>query len=139
MNSQMQTVDTNNRNVIPNVATKIKNLSATKQVYLKLIIQMFPFLNNLLLCEYANQLIILLQNLINIQKCPTLAEFETGLISVLITYIFDIHQLIDGHLDLEQYETRHKNLTIINARITAYATYYDKQGIDDLKKTLLLV
>ena len=139
MNSQMQNVDTNNRNVIPNVATKIKNLSATKQVYLKLIIRMFPFLNNQSLCEYANQLIILLQNLINIQKCPTLAEFETGLTSVLITYIFDMHELIDGRLDLQQYEARHKNLTTINAQITEYATYYDKQGIDELKKTLLLV
>ena len=140
MNSQTYTLDTNsNSNVIPNVATKIRNLSATKQVYLKLIIQMFPFLNNDLLCEYANQLIIMLQNLINIRKCPTLAEFEDGLMSVLITYIFDIYQLIDKNLDLEKYEPRHKNLTVINAQISDYVAYYDKQGVDELKKTLFLV
>jgi hypothetical protein len=136
---QPSTLETNNRNVIPNVAIKIRDMSATKQVYLKLIIQMFPFLKNQLLCEYANQLIILLQNLINIHNCPTLTEFEDGLTSVLVTYIFDMNELIKGHLNLQQYEPRHKNLTTINKQIAYYITYYDKQGIDDLKKILLLV
>lgn len=140
MNMQTPTLETNkNSNVIPNVATKIRNMSATKQVYLKLIIQMFPFLKNQLLCEYANELIILLQNLINIHNCTTLVEFEDGLTSVLVTYIFDMNELIKGHINLEKYEPRHKNLSTINKQIAYYITYYDKEGIDDLKKILLLV
>ena len=54
--------------IIPNVATKIKELSATKQVLLKMIIQLFPFLKDPIKQVYANEFVILLQNIINIHK-----------------------------------------------------------------------
>ena len=125
--------------VIPDISTKIRDLSATKLTYLKMIIQMFPFLKNNLLCDYANQLIILLQNLININNHTTLNELENGLTSVLITYIFDINELIKEQLDLNKYEPRHKNLTAINQQINYYMNNYDRKSIDELKAILLLI
>ena len=125
--------------IIPNISTKIRDLSATKLTYLKMIIQMFPLLNNNALCDYANQLIILLQNLININNHSVLTELETGLTSVLITYIFDIHELVKDQLNLEKYEPRHKNLSAINQQINYYMNNNDRQSLDELKATLLLI
>lgn len=125
--------------IIPNISTKIRDLSATKLTYLKMIIQMFPLLKNNMLCEYANQLIILLQNLININNHSVLTELETGLTSVLITYIFDINELIKDQLNLEKYEPRHKNLSAINQQINYYMNNNDRQSLDELKATLLLI
>ena len=124
---------------IPNISMKLRDLSATKLTYLKMIIQMFPFLKNNLLCDYANQLIILLQNLININNHSVLIELETGLTSVLITYIFDIHELVKEQLNLEKYEARHKNLSAINQQINYYMNNNDRQSLDELKATLLLI
>jgi hypothetical protein len=128
-----------NETIIPNISIKIKELSATKLTYLKMIIQMFPFLKNKLLCEYANQLIILLQHLININTHALLTELEVGLTSVLITYIFDINELIKGQLNLEKYEPRHKNLSAINQQINYHMNNNDRQSLDELKATLLLI
>ena len=124
---------------IPNISGKIRDLSATKLTYLKMIIQMFPLLNDNLLCDYANQLVILLQNLININKHSLLTELETGLTSVLLTYIFDINELIKDQLDLSKYEPRHKNLSAINQQINYHMNNYDQQALDELKENLLLI
>jgi hypothetical protein len=124
---------------IPNISTKIRDLSATKLTYLKMIIQMFPLLKNNLLCDYANQLIILLQNLINVNNHSLLVELENGLTSVLVTYIFDINELLKEQLDLNKYESRHKNLSAINQQINYYMNNYDRKAIDELKSTLLLI
>jgi hypothetical protein len=132
-------MNSNTNPVIPNISTKIRDLSATKLTYLKMIIQMFPLLNNNLLCDYANQLIILLQNLININNHTVLCDLENGLTSVLITYIFDINEILNGQVDLNKYESRHKNLSAINQQINYYMNNYDRQAIDELKATLLLI
>jgi hypothetical protein len=126
-------------NIIPDISTKIRDLSATKLTYLKMIIQMFPLLKNNLLCDYANQLIILLQNLINIHNHYVLTDLENGLTSVLVTYIFDINELLKKQLDLKKYEPRHKNLTAINQQINYYVNNNDRQSLDVLKATLLLI
>jgi hypothetical protein len=124
---------------IPNISTKIRDLSATKLTYLKMIIQMFPLLKNNVFYEYANQLIILLQNLINVHNHYVLTELEVGLTSVLITYIFDINELVKDQLNLEKYEPRHKNLSAINQQINYYMNNNDQQSLDELKSTLLLI
>ena len=128
-----------NSQTIPDISTKIRDLSATKLTYLKMIIQMFPLLKNNLLCDYANQLIILLQHLINVNNHTTLCDLENGLTSVLITYIFDINELLKKQLDLNKYEPRHKNLTAINQQINYYMNNYDRKSIDELNATLLLI
>lgn len=123
---------------IPNISSKIRDLSATKLTYLKMIMQLFPLLNNDVLCDYANQLVILLQNLINVNKHSVLAELETGLTSVMLTYIFDIHELLKGQLNLEKYQPRHKNLSAINQQINYHMNNYDRQALDELKANLFL-
>jgi hypothetical protein len=128
-----------NSQTIPNISSKIRDLSATKLTYLKMIIQMFPLLKNNMLCDYANQLIILLQNLINIHNHSVLIELEVALTSVLITYIFDINELIKDQLNLGKYEPRHKNLSAINQQINYHMNNNDKQLLDELKATLLLI
>lgn len=128
-----------NSQTIPNISSKIRDLSATKLTYLKMIIQIFPLLNDNLLCDYANQLVILLQNLINVNKHSVLSDLETGLTSVMLTYIFDINELIKGHLNLEKYEPRHKNLSAINQQINYYMNNNDRQSLDELNATLLLI
>ena len=125
--------------IIPDISTKIRDLSATKLTYLKMIIQMFPLLKNNLLCDYANQLIILLQNLINVNNHSVLCDLENGLTSVLITYIFDINELLKGQLDLNKYEPRHKNLLAVNQQINYHMNNYDRKAIDELNATLLLI
>ena len=132
-------LENNSDYVIPNVTTKIKELTATKQVYLKFIIQLFPFLKNQVLCDYANELIILLQNLINIDKNTTLFELEDGLTSALVTYIYDIADLIGGQLDLEKYQPRHQNLTAINQQVDYHMKTNDFKGLVELKMNLFLV
>jgi hypothetical protein len=124
---------------IPNISSKIRDLSATKLTYLKMIMQLFPLLNNDVLCDYANQLVVLLQNLINVNKHSVLAELEPGLTSVMLTYIFDIHELLKGQLNLEKYQPRHKNLSAINQQINYHMNEYDRQALDELKATLLLI
>lgn len=135
MNSQTNSTNS----TIPNISIKIRDLSATKLTYLKMIIQMFPLLKNNLLCDYANQLIILLQNLINVNNHSVLVELENGLTSVLVTYIFDINELLKEELDLNKYESRHKKLSAINQQINYYMNNYDRKAIDELKTTLLLI
>jgi hypothetical protein len=104
-----------------------------------MIMQLFPLLNNDVLCDYANQLVVLLQNLINVNKHSVLAELEPGLTSVMLTYIFDIHELLKGQLNLEKYQPRHKNLSAINQQINYHMNEYDRQALDELKATLLLI
>jgi len=124
---------------IPNISSKIRDLSATKLTYLKMIIQLFPLLNDNLLCDYANQLVTLLQNLINVNKHSVLIDLETGLTSVMLTYIFDINELNKGQLNLEKYESRHKNLSAINQQINYHMNNYDREALDELKANLFLI
>lgn len=136
MNDQLEN---NSEYVIPDISTKIKDLTATKQVYLKFIIQMFPFLKDDILGNYANELIILLQNLINIHKNEILFELEDGLTSALVTYIYDIYDIIGGRLDLEKYLPRHQNLTAINQQVDYHMKTNDFKGLVQLKMNLFLV
>lgn len=124
---------------IPDITTKIKALAATKQVYLKFIIQLFPLLKKPLLCEYANEFVILLQNLINIHQNKILFELEDALSSVLVTYIYDIADLIGGRLNLKKYEPRHQNLVIINKQTDYHMKHNNSQGLAELKINLFLI
>jgi hypothetical protein len=124
---------------IPDIATKIKELSATKLVLLKMIIQMYPMSNDPILSVYAQPMIKLLQSIINIHKNSTLLELEDGLTSVLVTYIFDINELIKGQLNLEKYEPRHKNLVAMHQQIDYHIKQNDLYNLAELKATLFLI
>ncbi len=124
---------------IPDIATKIKELSATKLVLLKMIMQMYPMSLDPLTKVYARPMIKLLQCIINIHKNATLFELEDGLTSVLVTYIFDINELIKGHLNLEKYELRHNNLIAIHRQIDYHLKNDDLYRLSELKATLFLI
>lgn len=126
--------------IIPNVATKIKELSATKQVLLKMIIQLFPFLKDPIKQVYANEFVILLQNIINIHKNDILVDLEDALTSVLITYIFDMDELVKGRLIVEKYEPRHQNLSAINQQVDFYTKHdNDRLGLAELREKMFLI
>ena len=125
--------------IIPDIAKKIKELSATKLVLLKMIMQMYPMSIDPLTKVYARPLIKLLQSIINIHKNATLFELEDALTSVLVTYIFDINELIKGHLDLEKYEPRHNNLMAMHHEIDYHLKNDNLSRLSDLKATLFLI
>ena len=134
-----QTLKFESNHVIPDIAIKIKELSATKQVLLKMIMQMYPMSNDPILCVYAGPMIRLLQSIINIHKFEVLFELEDGLTSVLVTYIYDINDLIKGQLNIEKYEPRHNNLMAIHKQIDYCLKHNDLYNLAELKSTLLLI
>ena len=136
MNNQLESESVS---IIPDIAKKIKELSATKHVLLKMIMQMYPMSIDPVLSVYARPMIKLLQRIINIHKNQILFELEDGLTSVLITYIFDINELIKGQLNLEKYELRHKNLVAVHHQIDYHLKNDDMYNLAELKSTLFLI
>lgn len=134
-----QTLNNTSNYVIPDIATKIKELSATKLVLLKMIINMYPMLSDPILDDYACPLIWLLQSIINIQKNQILTELEDGLTSVLITYIFDMNELTKGLLNLEKYEPKHKILVEVREQIDYHTTNNYRLGLEELKERLFQI
>ena len=100
---------------------------------------LFDLLNNPQLKKYAIPFIHLLQKIINIQNDAILLELEDTLSYILITYIYDLTNLLNGQLDLTQYEAKHKNLVIIHTRINDLLLNYDPYDIAVLKEELLLI
>ncbi len=122
-----------------NIVDKIKDLSALKLSYIQLIMQLFNLLNDQTLKKYAIPLIHLLQKIINIQNDAILLDLEDAMSSVLITYIYDLTNLLNGKLDLIQYEPRHKNLLIIHMRINDLLLNYDQYDMTILKEDLFII
>jgi hypothetical protein len=133
------------QNMIPiettnlNIADKINNLSGVKLSYIQFIMQLFDLLNDQILKKYAIPFIHLLQKIINIQNNAILLQLEDALSSVLITYIYDLTNLLNGHLDLIQYEGKHKNLLIIHMRINDLLLNYDETEMTILKEELFII
>ena len=125
--------------IIPDIARKIKEMSATKQTYLKFIINLFPFLKDPIKQVHANEFVILLQNLINIHKNEILFALEDAITSVLVTYIFDMDELIKTQLDLDKYEPKHNNLVTINQQIAYYMKHHDRLGLEELREKMFLI
>jgi hypothetical protein len=122
-----------------NIAYKIKELSAVKQTYLLFIIQLFDLLKDNVLKEYAIPLIQLLQKIINIQNDTILLELEDALSSVLITYMAELNDLLNGKLDLFKYVSKHNNLISIHIYIDHLLVNYDQYTMLILKYELFLI
>ena len=131
--------ETESAGIIPDIVSKIKELSATKQVLLKMIMQLYPMSVDPNLSIYARPMIKLLQSIINIHKNDVLSELEDALTSVLVTYIFDITDLIKGKLNLEKYEPRHNNLAAVHQQIDYCLKNNDLHRMAELKATLFLI
>jgi hypothetical protein len=124
--------------IIPDIARKIKEMTYLKQTYLKYIINLFPFLKDPIKQVYANQLILLLQNLINIHKNEILFGLEDALTSVLISYIFEMDELIKGNEPIFE-QIRQQNLITINQQIAYYMKHHDRLGLEQLREKMFLI
>jgi hypothetical protein len=57
----------------------------------------------------------------------------------MLTYIFDISEVINERFDIEKYNDRHQNLIRINKEIEHQVNNYDPCYLNDFKQTLLKV
>jgi hypothetical protein len=116
----------------------ISELSDIKIKYMNLMFRLAQ-VKNPLFNEHICQLMKLLKNAINIEKNPILEELNVCFTSLMLTYIFDITELISQQLDMEKYTDRHQNLIRINAHIDHQIKNCDYYCLSELKQTLLNV
>jgi len=117
---------------------KISELSDTKTRYVYYIIKLSQ-IKNLLLMEQINQLIKFIRKAINIDKNPVFEELDECFTSLMLSYIYDIDDLLRNELDIEKYNDRHQNLIRINEQIEYQVKNYDPYSLNELKQTLLNV
>ena len=117
---------------------KISELSDTKTRYVYYIIKLSQIKNPLLM-EQINQLIKFLRKAINIDKNRVFEELDECFASLMLSYIYDIDDLLCDVLDIEKYNDRHQNLIRINEQIEYQVKNYDLYSLNELKQTLLNV
>jgi len=121
---------------------KLSDLSDTKTKYVYYMFQLAQVKKPKLM-EYVYQLMILLRYAINIKKDPVLEELDECFTSLMLTYIFDISELINQQInnptDIEKYKDRHDNLIRINKEIEHQVNNYDPCYLNEFKQTLLKV
>jgi len=117
---------------------KLSDLSDTKTKYVYYMFQLAQVKKPKLM-EYVYQLMILLRYAINIKKDPVLEELDECFTSLMLTYIFDISELINNPTDIEKYNDRHQNLIRINKEIEHQVNNYDPCYLNEFKQTLLKV
>jgi hypothetical protein len=113
------------------IKQKISELSDNKIKYINLMFQLVK-VKNRLLTEHISELMKLLINAINIKKNQILEELDKCFTSLMISYIFDIYDVINDRLDIEKYNDRHQNLIRINKQIEYQVKNYDFYNLNDL-------
>jgi hypothetical protein len=121
---------------------KLSDLSDTKTKYVYYMFQLVQVKNPKLM-EYVCQLMTLLRYAINIKKDPVLEELDECFTSLMLTYIFDISELINQQINeptnIEKYNDRHQNLIRINKEIEHQVNNYNSYYLNEFKQTLLKV
>ena len=121
---------------------KLSDLSDTKTKYVYYMFQLAQVKKPKLM-EYVCQLMTLLRYAINIKKDPVLEELDECFTSLMLTYIFDISELINQQInnptDIEKYKDRHENLIRINKEIEHQVNNYNSFYLNEFKQTLLKV
>lgn len=117
---------------------KLSGLSDTKTKYVYYMFQLAQVKNPKLI-EYVCQLMTLLRYAINIKNDAVLEELDECFTSLMLTYIFDINELIHNPIDIEKYNDRHQNLIRINKEIEYQVSNYDPCYLNEFKQTLLKV
>ena len=121
---------------------KLSDLSDTKTKYVYYMFQLVQVKNPKLM-EYVCQLMTLLRYAINIKKDTVLEELGECFTSLMLTYIFDISELINQQIneptDIEKYNDRHQNLIRINKEIEHQVNNYNSYYLNEFKQTLLKV
>jgi hypothetical protein len=98
---------------------KIMELPMLKQQYVLIMIRLASVQEEKYKL-YAEALCILLRNIINYDNNEMLSRLADPLESVLISYFFDQHDLLNKQLNAEVYEVKHKNLLAINDQVNHY-------------------
>lgn len=117
---------------------KISELSDTKTKYIYYIFQLEQ-VKKPLLKEYVCHLMKLLRYAINIENNHVLEELDECFRSLILTYIFDINDLINDRLNIENYTDRHHNLVRINNIVEYQLKNYNSSYLNEFKQTLLKV
>lgn len=73
--------------------------------------------NNPELAPYITPMLELLANNLNMHKDPILTQLKIKLEELLLTYIFDMGEMIQNTIDLERYQDRHLSLVCLNGHI----------------------
>ena len=120
------------------IKQKISELSDIKIKYINLMFQLVK-VKNTLLTEHISQLMKLLINAINIKKDPILEELDECFASIMLTYIFDIYDLINDRLDIKKHNDKHQKLISINILIEQQIINYNPYYLNELKQTYLNV
>jgi hypothetical protein len=119
---------------------KLSDLSDTKTKYVYYMFQLVQVKNPKLM-EYVCQLMTLLRYAINIKKDPVLEELDECFTSLMLTYIFDISELINQQINeptnIKKYNDRHQNLIRINKEIEHQVNNYNSYYLNEFKQTLL--
>ena len=117
---------------------KLSGLSDTKTKYVYYMFQLAQVKNPKLI-GYVCQLMTLLRYAINIKNDNVLEELYECFTSLMLTYIFDINDLINNPTNIEKYNDRHQNLIRINKEIEYQVSNYDPCYLNEFKQTLLKV
>jgi hypothetical protein len=133
MSTQTENMSNSNK-----IKQQISKLSDIKIKYINFMFQLAK-IKNPLLTEQVCQLMKLVRKSINIEKCDILKELDECFTSLMVSYIFDINDLLRNQLDIEKYADKHQNLIRINNQIDYQIKNYDPYSLNELKKTLLNV
>ena len=134
-----------NQNLNNSIET-LTNLNGLNKIYLNYIINLLLFKSNVHeLNDYAKQFIILLKHIINIDNNLLVAELKPNLDSILVTYIYDLSELLNNSLNINDINClkRYQNLVIANKNIIEIVKNYNQYGeyicqdVNILKKMLL--
>ena len=118
-----------------------KIITALKQTYVSYIIELTKVTN---ICpeinDYAKQFIILLKHIINYTDNWILNELSDNLESILVVYIYDLTQLLQNKLKLDNIvsEKRYQNLTLANKYVIDILKTYKSRDEMGYKELVLL-
>ncbi len=118
-----------------------KIITALKQTYVSYIIELTKVTN---ICpeinDYAKQFIILLKHIINYTDNWILNELSDNLESILVVYIYDLTQLLQNKLKLDNIvsEKRYQNLVLANKYVIDILKTYKTRDEMGYKELVLL-
>jgi hypothetical protein len=118
-----------------------KIITALKQTYVSYIIELTKIKN---ICpeinDYAKQFIILLKHIINYTDNWILNELSDNLESILVVYIYDLSQLLQNKLKLDNIvsEKRYQNLVLANKYVIDILKTYKTRDEMGYKELVLL-
>jgi len=111
-------MNTAQNNVSDDLMRAVNSLPAFLKRTIKLIAALKSKMNNNPeLALYINPMLELLVNSINMHKDPILTQLNPKLEELLLTYIFDMGEMIQNTIDLERYQDKHLSLVCLNGHI----------------------